>query len=102
MFCPKCGDGLVEIEGWLTCVRGNMALRHELAAKLEECLITRTRWPSDKPWPVGIGGRWFCPGCGTPAPEREKGVVRCQECGRSLNEFIYALVEIHPHEGTYS
>jgi len=31
--------------------------------------------------------------------ETEPGLVVCSQCGRSLGEFIHALIELHPHSG---
>jgi hypothetical protein len=25
-------------------------------------------------------------------------MVACHECGQSLNEFLYELIEVHPHK----
>ncbi len=43
-----------------------------------------------------VGGTWFCPACSVLMIE-EGGNVRCAQCGRSLNRFVYRLVERHPH-----
>jgi hypothetical protein len=98
MFCPKCGDELVEVEGELTCVRGNMKLSQNLAARLTECYVDGVSTPREQTFSFGIGGEWFCPGCGTQAREKPRGVIRCAECERSLNEFLHDLTEKHPHE----
>jgi hypothetical protein len=31
--------------------------------------------------------------------EIEPGLIVCSECGLALGEFIYDLVELHPHRG---
>jgi rubrerythrin len=42
------------------------------------------------------GGSWFCPACGVEA-EVGPDFVRCPTCTRALNEFLYEIVEYHPH-----
>jgi hypothetical protein len=80
------------LDGWLTCVAGQMALSLEMRAILTE------RFPEPKPRPAGVEigrrlGRWFCPGCGIPlAPE-----LSCPSCGQSLRDLLFPLVELHPH-----
>ncbi|HEX8178645.1 MAG TPA: hypothetical protein VF525_03795 [Pyrinomonadaceae bacterium] len=97
MFCPKCGDELTETRGELTCVRGEMSMSQYLSVQFKDCYERQVRAPREMPLSSGIGGDWFCPGCGIPAPEEPKGVVRCQQCGRSLNEFLYQLIERCAH-----
>ena len=48
MFCPKCGDSLAEVNGELTCVRGDMALSNRMRTDLDECFVTRTRMPPEQ------------------------------------------------------
>ena len=110
LHCPKCGDVLAESpDGNVKCLRGRMEFAQELAQRLRDCYVTKIRDPKDvkfthrgKPHP--IGGSWFCPGCGIPAKETTPGDVRCPSCSRSLVEFMYSLIERHPHfngEGGY-
>lgn len=103
LHCPKCGDVLTEsATGGLECVRGQMGLAQELKQRLRECYVTQTRRPRDTVLtyggrPCGIGGDWFCPGCGVAAQEFTPGDLRCPVCSRSLVEFVYSLIERHPH-----
>jgi hypothetical protein len=97
MFCPRCGESLEEINGWLTCRKGNMELSTHLAEGLKACFIDKKRNPSDKPFTFKVGGRWSCPGCGVPMVEHA-GLIQCPTCSLCLNEFIYNLVERHPHD----
>ena len=97
MFCPKCGDELIERRGELTCVRGGMTMSQYLSKRLHECYVLELRAPREIPWTRAIGGDWFCPACGVHMPEEPPGVVRCPQCGRSLNEFIYELIERCAH-----
>lgn len=96
MYCPKCGDILEDIEGTLTCVRGDMPLAQNLQARLRACFEENSEEPKDAR--VLVGGRWFCPACGIATKEESAGAVRCTKCGRSIGEFMFALVELHPHK----
>jgi hypothetical protein len=73
----------------------------ELSAALEHRLIDtyerRARNPSEAPLGFTVGGQWYCPGCAVPTIEAVPGVVQCPRCERSLSEFIFELVELHPH-----
>ena len=103
LHCPKCGDILTSsTDGSLECARGQMGLAPELERRLRECYVTEIRQPKDVTFtyndrPHPIGGTWFCPGCGVQAQELSPGDLRCPSCSRSLVEFIYSLVERHPH-----
>jgi DNA-directed RNA polymerase subunit M/transcription elongation factor TFIIS len=97
MFCPKCGNELVRVGNELTCVEGKMGLMAQLEQRLIEYFVAKTAMPSDRKVSFVVGGEWYCPGCGVPTIETD-GYVRCPRCGLSLNEFIYVLVEIHPHK----
>ena len=96
MFCPKCSDELVKVGSEVTCVRGQMGLSQHLERRFTECFILGADRPRESRFSFIVGGKWFCPGCGVPAVEAD-GVVRCPLCELSLNEFIHALVERHPH-----
>ena len=96
MFCPKCGDELIEAEDGISCVRGEMILSPHLALRFKQCFIDRVDRPREARFSFPVGGRWFCPGCGVEMLE-EDGHIRCPRCNCSLNEFIHQLVELHPH-----
>jgi hypothetical protein len=74
-----------------------MGLAQFLEKRLTECYVSRIDTPRERRFSFQVGGKWFCPGCGVPTVESD-GFVRCSECGLALNEFIHALVEIHPHK----
>lgn len=78
------------------CEKGQMELSQHLAKRFRECFEKRTSLPMDLPFSFQIGGNWYCPGCGGQAIEQE-GMVRCSLCNLCLNEFMYQLVEFHPH-----
>ena len=96
MFCPKCNEELVRVNKELTCIKGKMGLSQHLERRLTECFILKISKPSELKFSVLIGGKWFCPHCGLQMIEND-GFIRCSECELSLNEFIFALVELHPH-----
>jgi hypothetical protein len=96
VFCPKCGDVLSE-DPDIGCLRGGMPLSAALNEELVACFQAGTRKPSTRPLPFPIGGSWYCPGCGVSVLESQPGNLRCDRCHRCLNEFIRALVELHPH-----
>ena len=77
-----------------------MGLSQHLERRLTECFILRVDTPREFKFSFNVGGSWFCPGCGVPTVE-EGGFVRCPQCELSLNEFIHALVELHPHVRRY-
>jgi hypothetical protein len=102
LFCPKCGDLLIASGETMKCVKGEMELSQRLFSGLRECYIENTRSPKDitfthngKAHP--IGGRWFCPACGVKIAEAITGVLKCPKCTRSVVEFIFDLIELHPH-----
>jgi predicted amidophosphoribosyltransferase len=76
------------------CVTGEMPLSRDLHDKLCEVFVRRTS--RARPVSLNWGGDWFCPGCGTPATADHEH-VRCGRCGEHLDEFLRALVELHPH-----
>jgi hypothetical protein len=48
--------------------------------------------------PRGVGGLWYCPGCGAEIIENSPGDLNCRICNKSLAPFVYVLVELHPHK----
>ena len=96
MFCPKCSEELVRVGSELTCRRGQMGLSQHLERRLTECFVLKRDKPRESKFSFVVGGKWFCPGCGIAMVEHD-GDVRCSQCELSLNEFIYQLIEVHPH-----
>jgi hypothetical protein len=97
MYCPKCGDVLEQINGVWVCRRGDMPLSNRLSAAFEDQYVLKIRATEYRPAALRWGGVWYCPGCGVRLEERD-GLVACHECGRSLNEFLHELIELHPHQ----
>lgn len=76
--------------------------RH-LESSLRACYVDMIRQPKEPPalsemkYKGGGGGRWFCPGCGVSTEEKIPWNIRRPQCGRSIWEFVYQLIEHHPH-----
>ena len=94
LFCPKCGEAMAVQDGTLACARGEMPLSRALHKSLNEVFVAKTR--RARAHALHWGGEWFCPGCGV-AASTDKEHVRCPRCGEYLDEFLYALIELHPH-----
>jgi predicted amidophosphoribosyltransferase len=94
VFCPKCGKAMELADGTFACVSGEMPLSQNLHDRLCEVFIRRTH--SARSVTLNWGGSWFCPGCGV-AAETGRAHVRCETCGEYLDEFLHALIELHPH-----
>lgn len=87
-----------DINGVWTCRRGDMPLSPRLSAAFVDRYVLKSRAPAEhRRAAVRWGGVWYCPGCGVRLEERD-GSVACHECGQSLNEFLYELIEVHPHK----
>lgn len=97
MFCPKCGDRLERIGHELTCRRGDMGLSQDLEKRLAAAFAGDVTEPQPTPFPFEVGGTWFCPADAMHMDEKVRGLVACPTCGRSLNRFLRALIELHPH-----
>ena len=78
----------------IVCSIGHRILR--ALTHLGDCLEERFAG-GYKPGRLGAGDMrinlWYCPSCGTPTD----GEMRCPDCARSLRDFLYDLVELHPH-----
>ncbi|MBX3217133.1 MAG: hypothetical protein KF850_34195 [Labilithrix sp.] len=94
MFCPKCGKRMDVMNGTFACVSGEMPLSPHLHSNLCELFVSRSR--NAHSVPLNWGGSWFCPGRGRAATTGHKH-VQCEACGVYLDEFLHALVELHPH-----
>lgn len=96
LFCPKCGRPLTASGSTLVCESGAMTLSPKMERGLRDVFEDRSRSsePTPRQWKVGAG--WFCPGCGVPMHE-EAGTLSCAKCGESLDEFLFPLIELHPH-----
>jgi len=98
MFCPRCGDVLeADPDGTLVCRRGEMPLSADMQKRLIEVFVSKSRRSLERVYSFEIGGTWCCPSCGVAAVEKQRGDLRCTSCDTSFAEFIWALVELHPH-----
>jgi rubrerythrin len=73
-----------------------MPMSKHVSDGLTECFERGERRPSEEPTKVA-SGEWFCPACGVAMLTTTGVEVRCPECARTLNEFVYELIELHPH-----
>lgn len=93
MYCPHCGRVMSVVgDGGYACANGI-----EFSRNLHDTLTERfpTRTPRRPDAEVGKRfGRWYCPGCGVPLGP---GMV-CRSCGESIQDLLFPLVELHPHE----
>lgn len=93
MYCPKCGHEMIDVEGKLTCIEGNMTLSTVCQNRLLELFPEQ----NTRPYQVELGVefmRRFCPSCGVPVKD-----YSCTECGKSILPLRYMLVEYHLHKG---
>lgn len=103
MYCPKCGDVIKLAEdGDYICERGQGIMAPMVYQTLAEYYVEHLRVPRDIVFthngkPHGIGGQWFCPGCGIQIHESSPGSLVCSMCNRSIIQFIRLLVEHYPH-----
>jgi hypothetical protein len=77
-----------------------MGLSKNLEQRLIESYITEIKLPRSLPLGGPVGGKWFCPGCSLEIKESSPGKLQCEQCGKFLSEFIFALIELHPHHDT--
>ena len=73
----------------LTCVAGDMGLASALETELLRRFGGRAR--GDAPAPRGPA--WFCPACRVALGDG----MTCPECGGTLYDLRFPLVELHPH-----
>ena len=103
LHCPRCGEGMRRsAHGELFCERGQMGLSEDLEERFVSRYIEQTTISTRSTFtygdrPQAVGGKWFCPGCGRLIVERSPGVLTCEDCGQSIVEFVYHLIERHPH-----
>ena len=96
MYCPRCGDLLtMSTDGELQCTRGDMQLSKHLEQRLREVYELDLRFPEKHVLDKERGG-WFCPKCGVRL-ERSAEVYACPNCSRTIGEFVFELIELHPH-----
>jgi hypothetical protein len=97
MFCPKCGTALVEQEGRLRCVPGEMGISQKMHEQLERISESPPSVPAVTPT-VNLGDEWFCPADGFRMNTVASSYPTCPSCSRVLpGAVIHQLVELHPH-----
>ena len=73
-----------------------MGLSPAMRRDLEACFVGGD-CPPNRPWQFRIGGHWFCPADGNAMTEEAQGSIRCPSCARYVTNYIYDLIELHPH-----
>jgi rubrerythrin len=74
-----------------------MPLSDELSAALMNAFNLKTRVGPHQRLPFESGRLWYCPGCGVRMIEADHSLT-CPLCHQSLNEFVFLLIELHPHK----
>lgn len=104
LYCPRCGELLVRSDsGELMCRSGQMALSEDMEERLVARYIERSRTSVREVFtygdrPQSVGGSWHCPDYSAGIAESSPGVLTCVQCGQSLVDFVYYLVERHSHQ----
>ena len=80
-------------------MQGDMLLSRQMERDLIAAFVDPGVHPSPEPMPSPFGGRWFCPRDGAAMREVD-GLVACTVCQRSLNRYLYSLLELHPYHRT--
>ena len=96
MHCPKCGEPMETGGPEYRCLPGDMSLASGVERDLVQGFLDPGIQAPPKPWNLGMGGPWYCPRDGAAMSESD-GILACPVCQRSLNEYLYRLVELHPH-----
>jgi hypothetical protein len=91
-YCPKCGQEVVEKDGIWACTSGGLEFSMRVGGQLA-ATYGASFLPGRKPAAPMQVGVLFCPSC-CAVLGRE---YVCPECHRSLRQFIFQLIEIHPH-----
>jgi hypothetical protein len=95
-YCPKCGQVVVEKDGYWTCSSGGLVFSKHLGGLLAET-YGASFTPGREPALPRQPSTEFCPSCCATLD----GEHVCPECHRSLKRFRYELIERHPHaDGT--
>lgn len=90
--CPKCALPVWRDGKLWKCASGGL----EFAAGTGRAMGERFAHPMGEgpfePKPMAIGV-WYCPMCAS----RLGPSYGCATCGASLREYVFKLVEFHPH-----
>ena len=97
MYCPWCGGLLADSEGdgSLECKTSGMSLSKKLESRLRD--VFEFPFRDSEKHHLDKSGGWFCAGCGVRLVPAEDGTFRCPRCNRTMGEFVFELVEVHPH-----
>jgi hypothetical protein len=90
LFCPRCAAPMQRIGSEITCAAGGMGLSLAMAGALLSRFGSHIQISA---LPPPAGADWYCPACRVPMTHD----VKCSECGGTLKDLRYQLVEFHPH-----
>jgi hypothetical protein len=109
MFCPKCGDEMIRKDGVWSCVAGengfsevvDRILSERFASHVPSVHRSETRKtvrisrisPKGGDSTIVYVDPYYCPGCGVIL----KKDMTCPDCGVSIRDLLYPLVELFPH-----
>lgn len=75
-----------------TCTSGGLTFSESLGAKLDRAFSSSVREGRKPLGSIGLAV-WYCPSC---CVELD-GAKKCPECGKDIQKFLFALIELHPH-----
>lgn len=97
MYCPICNGKLTQEGKYLYCEKGDLLFSEHLTNRFNECFLHKTSVPTDFKFPFNSESQYFCPSDGVKMI-LEDGFTKCPICSLTLDEFIYHLIERHPHK----
>jgi rubrerythrin len=74
-----------------------MELSTNLERRLKDVFEASSQGSKDNHPLNYASGNWFCPGCGLHLEKASDGAYRCPLCNRTIGQFVYEIVEFHPH-----
>src|ERR1051326_6334078 len=96
MYCPRCGGKFEIKEGVGRCETFAVEHSRNITSALRAAYEIQEESRPITEFRSGIGGKWFCPGCGIPIIE-EDGRLICSQCSKELTGYVYELIEFNPH-----
>lgn len=93
-YCPKCGSTVALVNGVWRC-GGGLDFSIDLGKRLTAAYEAGHQPGKIPDCSPGVNVL-FCPACVSQLDPDG----RCWTCGRSFKEFVYAMIEYHPHPGS--
>lgn len=98
VFCPRCGQPMVEVEGRATCAASGMDLSPMMQRTLEEYCAEQPALTPSRETRARWGAAWYCPRDGAAMSSSDFLLPVCPKCGGVMAEFtLYQLTELHVH-----